>query len=181
MTLPVLAEVVRSGYVEGTHTGSVLVVDADGRTVLERGDVVRPIFPRSSNKPLQAVGLLQAGWQPGDGEEIALATASHNGEQGHLSVVRRMLAAAGLDEQALGCPPQLPLSEPAAHSLLAPGAVHRVAQEEGVAVGVRLGRPEGGDRHDLGGRLLSSVPSQIVLSTPEYWDEGFWRGPKTLK
>jgi L-asparaginase II len=121
LTLPVLAEVVRSGYVEGTHTGSVLALGPAGETVLSLGDVDRPIFPRSSNKPLQAVGLLAAGWQPADDEQVALATASHSGETGHLDVVRRMLASAGLDETALGCPPMLPLSEAAAHALLARG------------------------------------------------------------
>ena len=121
MTLPVLAEVIRSGYVEGTHTGSVLVVDATGATVRALGDVDRPIFPRSSNKPLQAVGLLAAGWRPAAAEQIALATASHSGEPGHLDVVRRMLAAAGLTEADLRCPPMLPLGEPAAHALLTAG------------------------------------------------------------
>jgi len=123
LSLPVLAEVVRSGYVESTHCGSVLVVDASGATVLARGDVDRPIFPRSSNKPLQAAALMAAGWQPADDEELALAAASHSGEPEHLAVVRRMLAGAGLDESALGCPPGLPLNEAAAHALLASGAV----------------------------------------------------------
>jgi L-asparaginase II len=82
---------------------------------------VRPVFPRSSNKPLQAVGLLEAGWQPADDEQVALATASHSGEDEHLAVVRRMLDEAGLDPQALQCPPMLPLNERAAHALLARG------------------------------------------------------------
>ncbi|MCU1672020.1 MAG: L-asparaginase [Frankiales bacterium] len=121
MTLPVLAEVVRSGYVEGSHTGSVVVLDAAGRTVLALGDVHRPVFPRSSNKPLQAVGLLAQGWQPADSRELALATSSHSGEDGHLAVVREMLEGAGLDETALRCPEMLPLNEAAAHALLARG------------------------------------------------------------
>ncbi|MCW2777346.1 MAG: L-asparaginase [Frankiales bacterium] len=87
--------------------------------MLERGDLVRPVFPRSSNKPLQAVGMLRAGWQPADDRALALATASHSGEERHLAVVREMLA--GVEEAALGCPPMLPLSEPAAHALLARG------------------------------------------------------------
>ena len=123
MSLPVLAEVYRSGYLEGTHTGSVLAVDAAGTPVVSLGDVDRPIFPRSSTKPLQAAGLLDAGWRPADDEELALATSSHSGEPAHLAVVRRMLAGAGLDEGALGTPPMLPLSEPAAHALLAAGRV----------------------------------------------------------
>jgi L-asparaginase II len=121
LSLPVVAQVVRSGYVESTHTGSVLVVDAAGATVRALGDVDRPIFPRSSNKPLQAVGLLAAGWRPASAEEVALATASHSGEPRHLDVVRRMLSTAGLSESDLRCPPMLPLSEPAARELIAGG------------------------------------------------------------
>jgi L-asparaginase II len=93
--LPLLAEVVRSGYVEGGHTGSLVAVAADGTRVLALGDLERPVFPRSSTKPLQAVGLLAAGWEPADDREVALATASHSGEPEHLDVVRRMLAGAG--------------------------------------------------------------------------------------
>jgi L-asparaginase II len=121
LTLPVLAEVIRSGYVEGTHTGSVVVLGADGSTVLALGDVHRPVFPRSSNKPLQVVGLLESGWYATDDEQVALATASHSGEPEHLDVVRRMLAEAGLDPADLQCPPMLPLNEQEAHALLARG------------------------------------------------------------
>ena len=127
MSAPVLVELVRSGVVESVHAGSLLAVGPDGRDVLALGEVDRPVFPRSSNKPLQAVGLLEAGWEPPDEEALALATASHSGETSHLAVVRRTLAAAGLDESALGCPAMLPLSEPAAHALLrAGGAASRL-------------------------------------------------------
>jgi len=94
---------------------------ADGSTALRLGVVDEPVFPRSANKPLQAVGLLEAGWVPPDSETLALATASHSGQPEHLDVVRRTLAAAGLDEAALQCPSMLPLSEAAAALLLAGG------------------------------------------------------------
>jgi L-asparaginase II len=122
VTLPVLVEVVRSGYVECTHAGSVLALRADGTTALALGDVETPVFPRSSNKPLQAVGMLEQGWET-DAEALAVATASHSGEEQHLRVVRRVLEAAGLPEEALRCPPALPLHEPTAHALLASGGV----------------------------------------------------------
>ena len=121
MSAPVLVELVRSGVVESVHSASLLAVRADGSTALALGVVDRPLFPRSSNKPLQAVGLLEAGWAPPDDEALALATASHSGEPQHLEVVRRTLAAAGLDEADLRCPALLPLSEPAAHALLRRG------------------------------------------------------------
>jgi L-asparaginase II len=96
-------------------------VDGSGRDVLALGDVDHPVFPRSSNKPLQVAALLAAGWQPADDEQVAVATASHSGEAEHLAVVRRILGGAGLDESFLRCPPMLPLSEAAAHALLARG------------------------------------------------------------
>jgi L-asparaginase II len=114
-----LAEVVRSGYVEGTHTGSVVVLRPDGSVALGLGDLERPVFPRSSNKPLQAVALLDAGWEPASEEQLALATASHNGEPGHIEVVRAMLGELG--EDALGNPPMPPLSEQAWHQILRAG------------------------------------------------------------
>jgi L-asparaginase II len=79
-----------------------------------------PVLPRSSNKPLQAVGLLECGWDPEDAQ-LVLAVASHSGEPRHVEVVRSTLAAAGLDEAALQCPPDLPLGPAAAEAVLAEG------------------------------------------------------------
>ena len=121
MSAPVLVELVRSGVVESTHAASVLALRADGSVALALGDVDVAIFPRSSNKPLQAVGLLDAGWSPPDEQTLALATASHSGCPVHLEVVRRTLSAAGLAPEALGCPAMLPLDLEAAHTLLREG------------------------------------------------------------
>ena len=120
MVLPcLLAEVTRSGVVESTHVGALVALRADGSTALAVGDLTAPVLPRSSNKPLQAVGLLACGWHPRDQAELALATASHSGEPEHLRVVRRLLGELGEDD--LGCPPMLPLDEQAAHAVLAAG------------------------------------------------------------
>lgn len=110
--MPVLAEVVRSGFVECRHRGSVVVLDPDGATSFALGDAVSPIFPRSSNKPMQATAMLRNGLDL-DGELLALATASHSGEEFHVEGARRILAGAGLDESALRCPPELPGDEDA--------------------------------------------------------------------
>lgn len=103
----VLAEVVRSGFCEGRHHGSVVALAADGAVAWSAGEVDAPIFPRSVNKPLQAVGMLRAGLSL-SGEPLALATSSHSGEPFHLEGVRRLLAGAGLDEGALQTPPDYP-------------------------------------------------------------------------
>jgi L-asparaginase II len=116
----VLAEVVRSGFVEGHHHGSVLALAADGTRVLALGAVDTPVFPRSSNKPMQAVGMLEAGLDL-DGELLALACASHSGEPFHVDGVRRVLAAAGLDEAALQTPPDYPVDEEEKYAFIAAG------------------------------------------------------------
>ncbi|HEV2087848.1 MAG TPA: asparaginase, partial [Cryptosporangiaceae bacterium] len=73
MTL--LADVVRSGFVESQHRGSVVVLDGAGMVVAAAGTPGAPVFPRSANKPLQAVGMLRAGaaFTP---PELALAAGS---------------------------------------------------------------------------------------------------------
>ncbi|NLU74092.1 asparaginase [Streptomyces sp. HNM0575] len=107
---PVLAEVVRSGFVEGHHRGSLVVLAADGSVELSMGDPDAPFFPRSSNKPVQAAAMLRAGLELA-GPRLALAAASHSGEPFHLDLVRKMLAEHGLTEDQLQCPPELPLDQ----------------------------------------------------------------------
>jgi L-asparaginase II len=116
-----LAEVVRSGVVEGRHHGSAVVLDASGRLVASAGDPYGQFFPRSSNKPMQAVAMLRSGLTPADEGDLALVAASHSGEPEHIGRVRAMLHDAGLDEAALRCPPDLPLSEPARTEVLCAG------------------------------------------------------------
>jgi L-asparaginase II len=117
---PVLAEVIRSGFPESRHRGSVLALGADGTPVLRAGQVSGPMFPRSANKPLQAAALLRAGLDL-DGKLLALAAASHSGEDFHVAGVREILARAGLTEQALRCPPALPMDEQTQREVLRHG------------------------------------------------------------
>jgi L-asparaginase II len=107
----ILAEVVRSGFVECVHHGSVVVLAADGTVVAAAGDVTSPFLPRSANKPLQTVGMLRAGLRTADPADLSLISGSHFGEPFHVARVREILSTAGLDESALRCPPDLPLSE----------------------------------------------------------------------
>ena len=116
----VVAEVVRSGFVEGHHYGSVVALDADGAVAWSVGDVDHAMLPRSCNKPLQAVGMLRAGLDIDD-ELLALACSSHSGEDFHLAGVRRILAAAGLDESALQTPPDFPIDDVAREAYIRAG------------------------------------------------------------
>jgi L-asparaginase II len=85
----------------------MLVVGADGAVIRAHGAVDALASPRSSMKPLQALGMLRAGLDL-DGKALALACASHSGEAFHVAGVREILAGAGLDEDALRCPADLP-------------------------------------------------------------------------
>jgi L-asparaginase II len=116
----VLAETIRSGFIESRHRGSLLILGADGAPLLRAGQVTQPMFPRSVNKPLQAAALLRAGLDV-DGKLLALAAASHSGEDFHLAGVREILARAGLTESALRCPPALPMDERAQREVLRRG------------------------------------------------------------
>nr|WP_029290844.1 asparaginase [Cellulomonas sp. HZM] len=110
-----LARVVRGGVVESVHLGHLVVLAPDGSTRLALGDPEVVVWPRSSLKPVQATGMLEAGLDVAD-EHLALVCASHNGEPAHLDVVRAILADAGLDESALQNTPDWPLDPDAAWS-----------------------------------------------------------------
>ena len=93
------------------------MLGADGQILHQAGEVAEPMFPRSSNKPMQAAGMLRCGLDA-SGKLLALAAASHSGEDFHIAGVREILARAGLDEAALQCPPALPMDEAAQRALL---------------------------------------------------------------
>ncbi|HQR28642.1 MAG TPA: asparaginase, partial [Nocardioides sp.] len=117
---PVVAEVVRSGIVEGHHYGAVVALAPDGSVDWAVGDVERPVLPRSCVKPLQAVGMLRCGLDLPD-ELLALVCASHSGEPFHVEGVRRILRGAGLSEASLQTPADLPLGDVARAELLRGG------------------------------------------------------------
>ena len=119
-TNPILAEVVRSGFAESRHRGAVAALAADGTQVIGVGGTAVPVFPRSANKPLQAAGMLRCRLDL-EGELLALAAASHSGEDFHVDGVRKILSGAGLGEDSLRCPTSWPLDLDAARRLIAAG------------------------------------------------------------
>ena len=96
------------------------MLNADGTVALAVGAPAEPVFPRSSNKPIQAAAMLSCGLDL-DGKLLALAAASHSGEDFHVAGVREILAGAGLAPDALQCPPDLPMDEAAQRELLRGG------------------------------------------------------------
>lgn len=128
---PVLVQAWRGGIVESAHRGAFAVVDADGRLHSSLGDIERPVFPRSAVKVLQALPLVASGaadaLQLGD-EELALACASHGGEEAHARTAAAMLAKAGLDATVLECGAHWPYHEGSQRDLArrgeGPSALH---------------------------------------------------------
>jgi L-asparaginase II len=116
----VVAEVWRNGLAESVHHGSVVGLDADGSISFAVGRPDAPMYPRSSAKPLQGTGMVRNGLDLRD-ELLALACASHPGEDFHIDGVRRVLAAAGLTPDDLQCPPDLPMHEASRRAALVAG------------------------------------------------------------
>ncbi len=132
----------RGGVAESEHRGHLVVTGPDGSLMLSAGDPGAVVYARSALKPLQLAGLLDAGLWPQepaeDGEDgrvdgrdrpdsaerqraLALAAASHSGQDEHQDGVRAVLAAAGLDEEALRNTPDQPLHAPSAAARLVAG------------------------------------------------------------
>ncbi|MEM8743378.1 MAG: asparaginase [Pseudomonadota bacterium] len=131
MSNPVLVQLTRGHQVESMHRGAVCIVDADGASVLELGDVQAAVFPRSAIKVLQALALVETGAADAIGltdQELALTCSSHNGEPMHVEAARGILAKCGLSPDALACGTHWPLDPDAAHALAAsgeqPGPLH---------------------------------------------------------
>jgi L-asparaginase II len=125
--MQVIVEVERSGFVESQHPGAVAVADADGSLIASLGDPQLTIYLRSCAKLLQAIAVHGLGVDEQLGlDEVALAGAagSHSGEPVHVASVRKVLAAAGLDESALRCPAALPENAEARRAVESPAPVY---------------------------------------------------------
>ncbi len=110
-----LVELTRGGIVESVHRGWVAIARPDGSLVASVGDSERVTFARSAMKPFQAVALVESGaierYGFGDAE-LAVACASHNGEDRHRTVVKGMLDKLGLPVAALRAGDDEPHDEP---------------------------------------------------------------------
>jgi L-asparaginase II len=119
----VLATVWRGTVVEARVRGHVAAVDASGAVLRSIGSPDVETTLRSCVKPIQALPFLRLAADRLDATdaEIAVACASHQGEDEHVATVRGLLAKAGVPEAALGCGPQMPADEATARRLLASG------------------------------------------------------------
>jgi len=117
---PVVAHVVRAGFVESVHHGTAVVTNPDGSVDFQLGDASGPVFPRSSSKPLQALAMVRHGLDT-DGPLLSLACSSHSGEPFHQEAAREILSRAGLTEADLQNTPDYPYDESARIAWIAQG------------------------------------------------------------
>ena len=124
MSNPILVEVTRGALVESVHRGAFAVVDAKDSLRMQAGDVERPVYPRSSLKPVQAIPLIETGAAEAFGvsdEEIALACASHSGEPMHTSRVAAWQGRIGCSVADLACGAHRPVHEKTATEMIVRG------------------------------------------------------------
>ena len=122
---PILAETIRGNWVENRHRGAYVVVDAEGTIIASAGDIDRPIFPRSAIKSMQALPIFARhaeGKFHHTEEELALACASHHGEDDHVSTANGLLTRIGLSAADLECGAHVPTNQAARDALRAAGA-----------------------------------------------------------
>src|SRR5690606_14886229 len=105
-----------SGFIESRHFGTLVAIDTSGAAAIELGEPDAAMLPRSTVKPVQAIAFLTAG-APLEEQQLAVAAASHTGEDDHVAAARSILAEAGLDDSALQCPADRP-SDRATHERL---------------------------------------------------------------
>lgn len=111
MSSKIVAKVIRGETVESVHRGHLVIVDGNGEIVNAIGDPKAVTFFRSASKPFQAMPFITSGAADEYGfseEEIALACASHSGEQRHVRIAQLMIERIGLTEAHLHCGAHLP-------------------------------------------------------------------------
>jgi len=109
MKSQIMCEIWRGPYLESVHTGMAVICDKDGEISHQWGDPNALILPRSSAKMMQAIPLIISGAEKkfSIGEDLlALACASHNAAEIHLSRVLGWLSHLGFSETDLRCGPQ---------------------------------------------------------------------------
>lgn len=103
---------------------TAVVVDADGAIVAAWGDPERLTYPRSANKPLQALPLVETGAADRfdlSERHIAFSCASHKGEVFHVDAAREWLGRIGLSGDALECGAHLPYDDAHAAAMIRAG------------------------------------------------------------
>ncbi len=116
-----LIELTRGGITESVHFGAFCVVTSRGEILASHGNPDLVSFPRSSEKPFQALPFLEI-----DGDryfglsagEVAILCASHSGSEMHVRVIEELQRKTGIHETDLLCGSHPPSDQTAAKILI---------------------------------------------------------------
>lgn len=156
---PVMVEETRGRHTESYHRGRAVVVDSLGNIIRSWGNIYEATFGRSALKFIQALPLLESGAADAfhlTSEEIALATASHHGEDNHMQILEKWLKKLGKDERVLECGVHRPLSHSLRSSFERANALHNACS--GKHLGMITSALHRGE--SLEGYSLKEHPSQ---------------------
>jgi L-asparaginase II len=115
-----LVGVTRGPRLESVHAVAACACDVEGNVLLALGTIDEPVFLRSAAKPFITAAGVRAGTLERfgfDNRELAIISASHNGEAFQLDAVRGILAKIGATVDDLRCGAHAPSYAPAAQAL----------------------------------------------------------------
>ncbi|MDB5542285.1 MAG: asparaginase [Devosia sp.] len=163
---PILIEQTRGNFVENRHRAAFVVSDAKGNIIASAGDISRPVFPRSAIKSMQALAMVTSGAIDRFGlsdEELALACASHHGEDVHVLGVTHFLGHLGLGADDLECGAHQPSNARAREALrragLEPSQLHNNCSGKHSGM-LSVARALGVDTHDY---VTRGHPVQVAV------------------
>lgn len=120
----ILVHVTRGGMAESIHRGDLVAVDTRGNQIYHLGDPYKKTYWRSAAKPLQILPLVEAGGLERfdfSGEELALLTSSHGGEELHVAAAKNILGKLSQTANVLECGIIPPMYQRAANKILKEG------------------------------------------------------------
>ncbi|MFZ5986955.1 MAG: asparaginase [Bacillota bacterium] len=171
-----LAVVTRNDYIESIHYGFVCIVDSLGKILYSLGDFNSKVFFRSSAKPIQVLPLIQSGAADSFGfslKDIAIACASHSGQDIHQQTVDEILERLNLAETNLHCGIMQPYNEEERKKLLSlgksPSVFHCSCSGKHSAM-LALAKFRGYSIDDYE-KLTNPLQQEILKTVAEFTDE----------
>lgn len=120
----VLVHVSRGEEVECIHRGDLVVVNLEGDILYSVGDPHKETYWRSAAKPFQVLPLIEAGGIDKygfTGEELALMSSSHGGEERHVNIVKEIFKKLNSKVDLLDCGIASPMNINAARDVIRGG------------------------------------------------------------
>jgi L-asparaginase II len=118
---PLLVDITRGPKVESQHVVDAVVMNAKSEVLAHFGEIHEAVYPRSANKLLQALLLIDSGAYKAQGldlRHLALASSSHYADAVHTELVHAWLNHLQLSEDNLRCGVQTPSREAVRDSLI---------------------------------------------------------------